>query len=85
MSANRALYLATLAVVLSGCATASYETRPIDQFRRDCSNSEAAWLALDTDKDDYLSVPELEKQHAVGLLQDMSVADSDHDGKDFAT
>jgi len=80
MIVNRALYLATLACVLGGCATTAYESRR-STSSGDGSNSEAAWLALDTDKDDYLSIPELQQQHAVGLLQDLSVADSDHDGK----
>ncbi len=80
MSTHHALYLAAIACVLSGCATTTYESRR-STSSGDGSNSEAAWLALDTDKDGYLSIAELEQQHAVGLLQDLSVADGNHDGR----
>jgi Ca2+-binding EF-hand superfamily protein len=80
MTMNRAIFLAVLALALGACATTSYESRR-STSSGDGSNSDAAWTALDTDKDGYLSIDELEQQHAVGLLQDLYVADSDHDGK----
>jgi hypothetical protein len=80
MTINQAMRLALLTLVLGGCATTSYESRR-STSSGDGSNSDAAWMALDSDKDGYLSIDELEQQHAVGLLQDLYVADSDHDGK----
>jgi len=80
MTMNRAIFLAVLALALGACATTSYESRR-STSSGDGSNSDAAWAALDTNNDGYLSIDELEQQHAVGLLQDLYVADSDRDGK----
>lgn len=43
-------------------------------------NSDAAWASLDLDADGSLSRDELERQRAVGLLQDFPNADTDGDG-----
>jgi hypothetical protein len=70
---------ATLACV-AGCATATY-VRGHSTIAGDGSNSDAAWAAYDTDGDGYLSIQELERQHAVGLLRDRPIADTNADGK----
>jgi hypothetical protein len=43
-------------------------------------NSDAAWASLDLDASGSLSLDELERQRAMGLLQDFPNADADGDG-----
>jgi hypothetical protein len=74
--------LLSIAVILSvaGCATGTY-VRGKSTITGDGSNSDAAWVSFDSNRDGYLSTGELEQQHAVGLLRDLPVADANGDGK----
>jgi|GEM_PF-1441637 hypothetical protein len=66
--------------ILAGCASTGPDTRR-STSSGDGSNSDAAWAQLDTNHDGYLSVDELDRQHAVGLLRDMRWADANGDGQ----
>ena len=65
---------ASLAVV--ACSHQSVKVEPV----ADDARSDAAWAALDTNKDGVLSMDEIEAQHMVGLQQDLAVADANGDG-----
>ncbi|HEY0180568.1 MAG TPA: EF-hand domain-containing protein [Dokdonella sp.] len=66
--------------LVAGCASANYETLR-STSSGDGSNSDAAWHVLDSNGDGYLTVDELEQQHEIGLLQEIYVADTDHDDR----
>lgn len=77
---NNPLSLALgLAFCLGGCATGSQH----HPFANNSSPQygDAAFKVLDTNGDGYLSVAELEQQHAVALLRDIRRADTDRDGR----
>ena len=80
MKLIRPLFCATVVLCAAGCATGTY-VRGKSTISGDGSNSDAAWATFDLDNDGYLTVSELEHQHAVGLLRDLPVADSNRDGK----
>lgn len=80
MNLSRPLLLSAILVAASGCATGTY-VRGQSTISGDGSNSDAAWTSFDSDNDGYLSIGELERQHAVGLLRDLPVADANGDGK----
>jgi hypothetical protein len=80
MNVIRTLLGAAVVLSAAGCATGTY-VRGKSTITGDGSNSDAAWASFDSDSDGYLSINELERQHAVGLLRDFSVADNNGDGK----
>ena len=80
MTLIRPLMCATLMMCAAGCVSGTY-VRGKSTISGDGSNSDASWAKFDHDNDGYLTVGELESQHAVGLLRDLPVADSNGDGK----
>ncbi|MEO7062495.1 MAG: EF-hand domain-containing protein [Dokdonella sp.] len=65
------------AFCLGGCATASqHQTVAGDAYAQ---SDDAAFKLLDMNGDGYLTVDELEQQHAVALLRDMHRADTNAD------
>jgi hypothetical protein len=79
MNARYKLLVAGLVLGLCGCATSMAPRQT--SASSDGSNSDASWAQFDSDNDGYLSLDELEHQHAVGLLRDFSNADTNKDGK----
>jgi len=71
------LAIAAAAVVLTSCATVP---SPPVRISGESFDSNAAWATIDLNNDGSLSLDELEQQRAMGLLQDFSNADTDHDG-----
>lgn len=71
------LAIAAAAVVLTSCATVP--TPPV-RISGESFDSSAAWATIDLNNDGSLSLDELEQQRAMGLLQDYSNADTNHDG-----
>jgi hypothetical protein len=67
--------LAACAAWLAGCAT----THVGNVRSSGEGDSAAAWALLDSDNDGTLSVDELERQQAMGLLQDLPNADANGD------
>ena len=81
MNAYRGTILAGVAMALGACAT-WHRTEPARApVTAEPVNSDAAWAQLDLDHNGFLSVNELEGQHASGLLQDMHDADTNGDGR----
>jgi hypothetical protein len=78
MTSFSKLAIAAAAVVLSSCAT-THETSV--RMSGDNIDSSAAWATLDLNNDGSLSLDELEQQRAMGLLQDLSAADTNHDDR----
>lgn len=68
-----------VALVATGCAAWHEHVVPASPIEHHAP-SDAAWALLDSNGDGVLSPRELQAQRAVLLLQDMSVADSNHDG-----
>ena len=63
------------ALLLMSCATSR-----VNNVRSSGEgDSTAAWTLLDANNDGALGVDELNQQQAMGLLQDFSNADADHD------
>ena len=80
MTMCRISLLAGLVLSLGACAAG--QARVTQAVAIDApANSDAAWARLDTDHDGYLTVTELEEQHATGLLQDMHAADANGDNR----
>lgn len=70
------LAIATVVALLMSCAT----TRERNvRSSGEGVDSSAAWASLDLDSDGSLSLDELDRQAAMGLLQDFPNADIDHD------
>jgi hypothetical protein len=80
MKTARGLGITLLVLGICGCATTSHDSRR-STSSGDGSNSDAAWALFDANGDGDLSFDELDLQHAVGLLRDMRVADTNNDGK----
>ena len=68
--------VAMLAGSLAACATVNEGSV---RSSGESMDSSAAWASLDLDSNGTLSLDELEKEHAMGLLQDFPAADSDRD------
>ena len=71
--------VSVLAIAASGCATQRARVAP-QPVPADVATLDPAWAALDTDRNGYLTVPELHAQRATALVQDFPNADSNHDG-----
>ena len=81
MSPGSKICLAASVALLSSCATTS-EYRMVDaRTPTDTIESNAAWALLDPDNDGSLTLAEIQDERAVGILQDLPNADSDHDGR----
>jgi len=72
------LAVAAAAVALASCMT--LQTPPV-RVSGENIDSSAAWATIDLNGDGTLSLDELEQQRAMGLLQDLPNADTNHDGQ----
>jgi hypothetical protein len=72
------LAIAAAAVVLASCATMP---EPPIRVSGENIDSSAAWATIDLNNDGSLSLDELEQQRAMGLLQDLPNADTNHDDR----
>jgi len=73
------LLLAAVVLSVFAVGACSHQSVKLDPVADD-ARSDAAWAALDTNKDGGLSMDEIEAQHMVGLQQDLAVADANRDG-----
>ena len=75
--------LSKLAISISAALLAACATMHEGDTRSSGAelDSSAAWATLDPDNDGRLTLDELEQQRAMGLLQDLPNADTDHDGR----
>ena len=78
-SVSMAVIVAT-AAALGACAT---QRTPVSEASApdDAMRSDAAWIALDTNRDGYLTMDELLAQRATALRQDFRTADLNRDGR----
>jgi hypothetical protein len=74
------LAIAAAAVTLASCATMHESSTPVRVSGNNIDSS-AAWATIDLNNDGSLSLDELEQQRAMGLLQDLPNADTNHDGQ----
>ena len=76
------LALAAAAVLISSCATTSDKYHMVaTRMPSEVMDSSAAWATLDPDNDGFLTLDEIDQQRAIGILQDLRNADTDHDGR----
>lgn len=71
-----AAFVASASFAMGACTHHVVKTEPV----ADDTRSDAAWAALDANRDGVLSMDEIEAQHMVGLQQDLAVADANGDG-----
>lgn len=80
MSTFSKLALAAAATLLSSCATTTDKYHMVaTRLPSEVMDSSAAWASLDPDNDGSLALDEIEQQRAIGILQDLPNADTDHD------
>jgi hypothetical protein len=76
MTTPSKLAIAAAVALLVGCATS--HPRNV-RLSGEGVDSSAAWASLDSDNNASLSLDEIRQQRAMGLLQDLPNADTDHD------
>jgi hypothetical protein len=80
MSTFSKLALAAAAALLASCATTSDKYHQVGtRMPSELVDSSAAWAVLDLDNDGSLALDEIEQQRAIGILQDLPNADTNHD------
>lgn len=81
MSALTRLTLAASAALLASCATTESHYHAVGpRMPAEVIDSSAAWATLDVNNDGVLTLDEIEQARAIGLMQDLANADSDHNG-----
>ena len=80
MSMFTKLALAAAAALVASCATTSDKYHMVaTRAPSEAVDSSAAWALLDPDNDGSHALAEIEQQRAIGLLQDLPNADTNHD------
>jgi hypothetical protein len=79
---TRSIHVAVVALTLALCACTTQPPRLQSEVASgNDARSDAAWARFDTNRDGYLSLDELEQQHAVALQEDLPNADTSRDGR----